>query len=408
MFDEKTLKNFCSLVLKLGVNLQKGQGVELICPVERKDLALVFTERAYQLGASIVRVRWEDEEIDKISYQYAETDVLKKVPKWVVMQREYLVENNFCYVAIASENPTLFNDVDPKKLAEISSAKSKALKKFSDTVMSNGIRWCVVSVPTKEWAKQVFPKSDNPESDLLDAIVKTMRLNEDDPVSAWNNHVENLIRRANILNEYNFSHLLYSSKNGTNLKIGLAKNHKWLSAMEKSRDGINFIANMPTEEVFTAPHKNMVDGRLCSSMPLCYQGQIIDEFTIDFKKGKIVGYTAKSGYETLKGLIETDNGTSYLGEVALIGKSSPITQLKTLFYNTLFDENASSHLAIGKGYPTTIINGENLTKKELSALGLNDSVEHVDFMIGTDDLSVIGVTCDGRKITLFDNGDWMI
>ena len=405
---ERQLSDFSLLTLKIGVNLQKGQGLEIICPIEKYQVAHAMAKTAYSLGAKIVSVRWEDDLLDKINYENASINTLTEVPKWIVEQRNHLVKENFCYVAISAEDPSVFKDIPAEKLSAVVKARSKKLKKFSDCVMANGIRWCVVSVPTLAWAKQVFPASTDPESELWDAICKTMRLDQDNPLESWVSHVEALDNRAKFLNDNNFSYIHFKNSIGTDLKVGLCDNHVWLSAKEKAQDGINFVANMPTEEVFTAPHKNKVFGRVKSALPLCYNGQIIDNFTIDFNKGKIVGFSAEKGYDVLKGLIETDNGTFRLGEVALIGKTSPIAQTGVLFFNTLFDENASCHLALGKGYPTTVKDSENLSKKELSSLGLNDSVEHVDFMIGTPDLSVTGVKSNGEEIPLFIDGDWCI
>ena len=318
------------------------------------------------------------------------------------------MKNGFCYIAVAADDPAAFKDVPSEKIAAAAKARAKALKKFSDEVMSNGLRWCVVSVPTLAWAKQVFPDSKNPEEALSEAIEKTMRLDYPDPTSEWQKHIETLERRANFLNSARFEYLIFENSLGTNLKVGLADEHLWLSAKEIAKDGKYFVANMPTEEVFTAPHRLKVDGVLKSAMPLCENGQIIDGFTITFKKGKIVDFSAEKGYETLKHLIETDDGTMRLGEVALIGKNSPIAKSGILFYNTLFDENASCHLAIGKAYPTTVKNGDKLSPKELKEKGLNDSAEHVDFMIGTSDLSVIGIKKDGSKFVLFKDGEWAI
>ncbi len=408
MLSGKTLENFAKLCLKIGVNLQKGQGLEIACPIEKSEVAHVLAKTAYELGAKIVNVRWEDETLDKINYTFAQEEALSSVPKWFIDSKNYLVENGFCYVAIASDDPSAFKDVPADKISAVIKAKSKALKKFSDNVMANKIRWCVVSVPTLSWAKQVFPKSKNPEKDLSEAIEKTMRLNELDPVKAWEEHIQTLNKRTEFLNDKNFDKLIFKSKSGTNLSVGLAVDHVWLSAQETAKDNVKFIANMPTEEIFTCPHRLKVDGVLKSALPLCDNGQIIDGFTIQFKKGKIVGYTAEKGYERLKGLIETDSGTERLGEVALVGKNSPIAKCGILFYNTLFDENASCHLAIGKAYPTTIKNGDTLSLSQLKKLGANDSTEHVDFMIGTDDLSVVGVDKHGNKTTLFENGDWVI
>ena len=274
--------------------------------------------------------------------------------------------------------------------------------------MSNGIRWCVVSVPTKKWAEKVFPDAADPVYSLENAIMKTMRLDKSDPEKEWEKHIAALDSRAAFLNSRNFSYLHFKNGKGTDLKVGLVENHVWLSAKEKAADGVDFIANMPTEEVFTAPHRLKTEGRVCSAMPLSYNGQIIDGFTLDFKKGKIVGFTAEKGYDALKRLIETDKGTSMLGEVALIGKDSPIAQSGILFFNTLFDENASCHIAIGKGYPTTVKDGANKPLSELKKIGVNDSVEHVDFMIGTPDLSVTGYQTDGTSVALLKDGKWCV
>lgn len=406
--DGKTLKKFAELVLTVGVNLQPEQGLEIVCPVEKSDVAEIFAQTAYELKAKIVHVRWECEKVDRINYLYAGIPALTEVPKWIVESRNYLTDKNFCYVAIAAEDPSIFEDVPPEKIAAAAKARAKALKKFSDKVMSNGIRWCVASVPTFGWAKKVFPYSKEPEQELSRAIEKTMRLDRADPVAAWKAHVKKLNERAAFLNGRDFRYLHFENSIGTDFTVGLCDGHKWLPAEERAKDGVPFVANMPTEEIFTAPHRLKAEGTVKSAMPLCYEGKIIDNFSITFKNGKITGFAAEKGFETLKSLIETDGGTKRLGEVALIGKNSPIAQSGILFYNTLFDENASCHIAIGKGYPTTVKGGENLSAKELKARGLNDSVEHVDFMIGTSDLSVTGITESGERVRLFKDGEWVI
>ena len=233
-------------------------------------------------------------------------------------------------------------------------------------------------------------------------------MNATGSVDAWQNHIETLEKRAEFLNYSRFEYIRFNNAKGTNLKVGLADEHVWISAREKAKDGVHFVANMPTEEVFTAPHRLKVDGVLKSAMPLCENGQIIDDFSLTFKDGEIVDYSAKTGYETLKKLIETDDGTKRLGEIALIGKNSPIAKSGILFFNTLFDENASCHLAIGKGYPTTIKDGDKLDLEQLKQLGLNDATDHFDFMIGTPDLSVTGIKKDGTEIKLFEDGEWII
>ncbi len=408
MLSNEMLDKYAELVLSIGVNLQKGQGLTLICPVECRKIAHAFTKSAYKLGASIVDVRWGDEEIDKLNYEYADTDTLCNIPKWVVENRNHIVKENYCYVAISAENPLIFSGISPEKLSAVAKARAKALKNYTDAVMSNKIRWCVVSVPTIEWAKQVFKNSDKPVDELWEAIANTMRLYENDPVIAWKNHIERLEKRAEFLNKNNFEYLHFKNSLGTDLMVGLANSHVWLSAQEKAQDNVNFVANMPTEEVFTAPHRLKVDGVVKSALPLIEKGNIIDNFTLTFKNGKVVKATAEKNEALLNEILDTDAGTRRIGEVALIGKNSPIAKSKLLFYNTLFDENASCHLAIGKAYPSTIKNGVNLNAKELKALGANDSDDHIDFMIGTNDLSVTGIKFNGEMVRIFLDGDWVI
>lgn len=408
MYDKNLLKKYASLVYKVGVNLQNGQGLEIACPVELYKIAEIFTETAYESGAGIVNVRWLDQKTDKLKYLHADVDLLQKIPKWQVLSKEYLIDNDFCYVAIDADDPNAFSSVPSQRLGAYVKAKSKAFKKFSDGVMANAIRWCVVSVPSKNWAKLVFPKEKNPEKRLFSEIVKTMRLDCADPVAEWEKHVNTLEKRATYLNDKRFCALHFKSGNGTDLTVGLCDDHVWLSAREKARDGVYFVANMPTEEVFTAPHNKRINGVVKSALPLCYNGNKIEDFTLTFKDGKIIDFTAEKGYSTLKELIATDEGTLSLGEVALIGKNSPIAKSGILFYNTLFDENASCHLAIGKSYPTNVKNGENLTEEELEKKGANDSHEHVDFMIGTKDLSVTGIAQNGEETVIFSDGEWAI
>lgn len=408
MLTPKNLENFCSVVLSTGVNLQKGQGLEILCPIEKSQVAHALTKKAYEMGAKIVRVRWEDQTVERLNFLHADLTTLCDVPKWLVDSKNDLVEQGFCYVAIAAENPKAFDGVPAERLSAYSKAKAKALKKYFNDVTANKIRWCVTSVPTKEWAECVFAGSQTPEEDLSSALIKTMRLDTPNPLLAWRKHVQTLCDRAKFLNDNNFEYLHFESGEGTNLKVGLCQDHVWLSAKERAQDGVDFIANLPTEEVFTAPHRERVNGVVHSAKPLVINGQIVDDFTITFENGKAVDYTASRGYDALKGLIDTDEGSCRLGEVALIGKSSPIAQSGILFYNTLFDENASCHLAFGKAYPTTVKGGEGLTEQQLKDLGANDSIEHEDFMIGSADLTVTGVTKDGKRVPLFKDGDWII
>lgn len=406
--NKEILKKYAELVYKIGVNLQKGQGVEIDCSVENAEVAEVFTEVGYKLGAKLVNIRWNYDKTAYLNYKYAETEALAEVPEWFIKSKEYLMEKGFCRIAIDSEDPFAFKDIPAEKLGAVSKARSKALKKYSDCIMSNGIRWCVVSVPSKAWAEKVFPNDARPEEKLFDEIIKTMRLNCDNPIENWENHIAEMDKHAKFLNDNAFEYLHYENSLGTDIYVGLADDHVWLSAQEEAKDGVKFVANIPTEEVFTCPHKGKINGKVYSALPLSYNGQIIDKFSLTFKDGKIVDYSAETGYDALKSIIETDEGTLSIGEAALIGKNSPIAQSGILFYNTLFDENASCHLAIGKAYPTTFKNGDKLSEKELSDKGANDSIEHVDFMIGTPDLKVTGIRKDKSEAVIFTDGEWAI
>ena len=399
---------YASLAIKFGVNLQKGQHLEIICPTECEEFGLTVAEEGYRNGAKTVHITWQNQKADRLNYLYAKTEDLCQIPKWFVVQKEALIDENACYVCIDSDDPMAYAGLDEEKISKHISAKVKAIKKYHDGVMSNAIRWCVIASPSKKWADMVFNGDENSIQKLTDAIAMTMRLNDADPVQSWKNHVKNLNAHAKFLNEKDYAELHFTSSNGTDLHVGLCDDHVWCPAVEKAQDGIEFIANMPTEEVFTAPHKDRVNGVLKSALPLAVNGNVVDEFSITFKDGKIIDFTAKKGYETLKQLIETDDGTHRLGEVAIIGKNSPIAQSGILFYNTLFDENASCHLAIGKGYPSSVKNGAKLSEKELLDKGLNDSVEHVDFMIGTADTKITAITKDGKNEVIFDNGEWII
>jgi aminopeptidase len=276
--------------------------------------------------------------------------------------------------------------------------------------MGNENAWCVVSIPTVAWAAQVFPAAPAEEAvgKLWEAIFKAVRVFEEDPVKAWKEHKRNLKKQMDFLNENRFAALRFQNAQGTDLTVKLPAGHIWLAGSEYTKDGVEFTANMPTEEVFTLPEKTGVNGRAVSSKPLHYNGNLIEDFSLDFENGKIVSFTAKKGYEVLKKLIETDAGSSYLGEVALVPDDSPVSNLKLLFYNTLFDENASCHLAIGKAYKVCLQNSDGKTQAELAQMGANDSLVHVDFMIGTKDMQITGLTKNGAAKPVFQNGNFVI
>jgi len=402
------LEKYASLIVKTGINIQKGQTLIISSPIECAFFARMIGEFAYQAGARDVVMNWKDELFSKMRFLQAPEEVFEEFPEW---QKEFYmsyVRKGAAFISIAASDPELLKDVSPERVAKVQKTSNLALQEYRERLMSNKNTWCVVSIPTISWAKKVFPDLSEEEAmqKLWEAIFKTVRVDTEDPVASWNEHKEQLKVNSKVLNDHQFKFLRYKNSLGTDLEIELPKDHIWLGGAEYTPEGLEFVANMPTEEIFTLPKKTGVNGKVVSSMPLNYNGNLIEQFSLTFKGGKIVDFTAEKGYEVLKKLIETDEGASFLGEVALVPYDSPISNAKILYYNTLFDENASCHLAIGKAYPICIKNGENMNKDELAQLEVNDSLTHVDFMIGTKDLEIIGVTPAGEEIPVFKNGNF--
>ncbi len=401
-------EQYARLIIKTGINIRKGQTLVITSPIECADFTRLLSEIAYREGARDVVINWKDELFAKIRFLHAPEEVFDEFPEW---QKEFYmsyVRQGAAFVSISASDPELLKDVNPGRVVKVQKASSAALKEYRERLMSNKNVWCVVSVPTKSWAKKVFPEAAEDEAvqKLWEAIFKTVRVDTEDPVAAWETHKHNLKRSMEFLNTNKFRFLHYKNSTGTDLKIELPENHIWLGGSEYTPEGVEFIANMPTEEVFTLPKKTGVNGTVVSSKPLNYNGNLIENFSLTFKDGKIVDFSAKNGYEILKKLIETDEGSCYLGEVALVPYDSPISKSNILFFNTLFDENASCHLAIGKAYPVCIKNGENMSTEELEKLGVNDSLVHEDFMIGTEDLQITGITAEGKEIPVFKDGNF--
>lgn len=403
------LKKYARLIVKTGINIQKDQTLVITSPIECASFTRMISEVAYKEGARDVVIKWIDELSSKIRYLHAPEEVFEEFPAWQKEFYMFYVRQGAAFVTIAAEDPELLKDVNPGRVVKVQKASNIALKDYRERLMSNKNVWCVVSAPTKAWAQKVFPhlSVDEAIEELWAAILKTVRADSEDPVTAWEEHKIRLKQNMEFLNSHKFKYLHYKSSLGTDLKIELPENHLWLGGSEYTPEGIEFIANMPTEEVFTLPNKNGINGKVVSSKPLNYNGNLIDNFSLTFKDGKIVAYSAETGNEILKSLIDTDEGSHYLGEVALVPYDSPISQSNILFYNTLFDENASCHLAIGKAYPVCIENGADMTKAELDALGVNDSLVHEDFMIGTKDLEIVGTTATGQQIQIFKNGNFV-
>jgi aminopeptidase len=406
--NNELLEKYARLLIRTGINIQKGQTLVINSPIECASFARSLSRIAYTEGAREVVINWRDELSSKIKFMHAPEEVFEEFPDW---QRDFYLSNvrkGAAFLNISASDPELMKDVNPERMVKAQKASSTAIKEYRERLMSNRNVWCVASIPTIAWAKKVFPKLSEDEAveKLWDAIFKTVRVDTIDPVASWETHKMNLKKSMDFLNSNNFKYLQYKNSLGTDLKIELPENHLWLGGSEYTPEGIEFIANMPTEEVFTLPKKTGVNGIVVSSKPLNYNGNLIEKFSLTFKEGRIVDFKAEKGYDILKKMIETDEGSYYLGEVALVPHDSPISNSNILFYNTLFDENASCHLAIGKAYPVCIKNGENLSDEELAKLEVNDSIVHEDFMVGSEDLQIVGVTAEGEEISVFKNGNF--
>ena len=407
--NTELLRKYAALVIRIGVNLQESQPLVIHAPISCADFVHALASEAFSAGAYDVAVNWNDEIFSHIRFQQAADERLSEFPLWRKTFYDDHTARDAAFISIAAENPDLFSDIDPKKITAASMAAGKALADYRARLMSNQNAWCVVSVPTRPWAQKVFPHLSPAaaEDQLWEEILRAVRISaHTDPISAWQAHIERLQHTTAFLNAHDFAELYYRSGLGTDLRIELPPGHLWMGGAEETSTGYLFAANLPTEEVYTLPCREGVNGTVVASKPLHYHGNLISDFTLTFRDGRVVDWTAKKGGAYLRELLLTDEGASYLGEVALVPHSSPISKSGILFYNTLFDENASCHLALGKAYPTCIQNGETMTTEELRQNGVNHSLVHEDFMIGTADLSVIGRTRSGKTIPLMESGEF--
>ncbi len=396
---EKRLRNYSKAILKFGVNLQNGQKLVVNASVDHKDFVRLFVEEAYDFGASEVLVVWGDSYVQRQKLLKAPEEVITNIYSWEVEMPKSFLNAGAATISLVGSYGDLLSDVPSSRIGAYTKARQLAFKDVMELTMMNKSRWCVAGVPNPEWAQKVYNTTD--VSQLWKDILYMARIDEDGYDSLIK-HVENLKVRKEFLNRAHFDAIRYEGP-GTELTVQLPSKHLWISGMENDVNGIPFLPNIPTEEVFTAPYKYGINGRVSSSMPLVYQGNIIDEFWLEFKDGKVSDFDAKTGKNILKELINTDEGASYIGEVALVDITSPIYKLGKIFYNTLYDENAASHFALGRAYPTCIEDFDGDVEKA----GINMSLTHVDFMVGNAHMNVYGIK-NGEETLIMENGLWKI
>lgn len=406
--NKSFLIKYASLAVNIGVNIQKDNILVISSPIETAEFARLITEEAYKSGAKDVIVHYGDQKLTKIKLENSSLETISNIPEWQAESYNYYARQEACFISISASDPDGLKGVPVEKIGASQKARTSALKEYFDNSMSNKCRWCVLSVPTLSWAKKVFPKVNDDEAmeSLWDVIFKTVRVDTENPVNAWEKHNAYLEEKIKFMNNNNFKSVHLKSANGTDLNIELPEGHIWAGGSERDVNGIPFNANMPTEEVFTLPKKTGVNGIVYSSKPLSYGGNLIDNFSITFKDGKAIDFTAETGYDVLKQMLESDEGAKYLGEVAFVPYNSPISNSKLIFFNTLFDENAACHLAFGRAYESCVKDADKYSEEELEKIGVNNSIIHVDFMIGTSDLEVTGINENGETIQIFSNGNW--
>ena len=401
------LKGYAHLIARMGINVSKGQRVELRCEPEVADFAYFVVEECYKLGAEKVEVLFESQELSRLHIEYREEKILATVENWEEERLKYRLEKLPATIYLLSEDPDGLVGIDQEKYGRSTQERYKVIKPYRDA-MDNKYPWCIAAVPGKAWAKKMFPELTPKKAveRLWEAILYTSRADGDNPVKAWQEHNRSLSERCRYLNSLGIETLHYVSSNGTDLTVGMIPEARFCAGAEATLSGQVFNPNIPSEEVFISPKKGEAEGIVYSSKPLSYRGELIENFSLRFEKGRVVEVHAEKNEELLKILVSMDEGASYLGECALVPYDSPISDTGLLFYNTLFDENASCHLALGEGFTNTLENYETLTLDDCRRLGINESMVHEDFMIGTRDLSITAHTRDGREVEIFRNGNW--
>lgn len=400
------LREYAKLIVRRGVNVQKGQEVVIYAGLDQPEFVAMVVEEAYKAKAKKVSVEWSYQPLEKLHYRYRSLKTLGTVEEWQKAKQEYFCEHLPCRIYLESDDPDGLKGINQEKMAKARQMQYPILKPYSDR-RENKEQWCIAAVPGAAWAKKVFPgmRTSTAMEKLWEAILTTSRVDED-PMAAWNAHNADLQSRCDYLNSLHIQSLHYTADNGTDLTVGMIPQAKWCGGGETSLQNIFFNPNIPTEECFITPMKGQAEGIVYSSKPLSYRGQLIDGFSIRFENGKVAEVHAQQGEELLKTMVAMDEGAAYLGECALVPQRSPIAESGLLFYNTLFDENAACHLALGMGFADTIVDFQNKTLDECRALGVNDSMIHEDFMIGCDSMNIDAICQDGKVVPIFRSGNW--
>ena len=402
-----TLKNYARLIAVKGANIQKGQPVIIRASLDQPEFVTMLTDECYKAGASRVRVEWDWQPLEKVTYRRCKTKILSEMAKWEIEKLEHQATNLPAMIYLESEDPDGLKGIDQKKVAEVRQARYRIIKPIRDK-MENKYQWCIAAVPGEKWAKKVFPdiRVTAAMKKLWEMILFTSRADGDDPVRAWNEHNADLHARCSHLNALRFKALHYTSSNGTDLTVGMIPEAQFLGGSDKTVSGIEFNPNIPSEEAFISPMKGKAEGTVVATKPLSYQGEMIENFRLVFKEGKVVELHAEKNEELLRTMVSMDESAGYLGECALVPEESPINRSGVTFFNTLFDENACCHLALGAGFENCIEGFEYKTLEECREMGINDSIIHVDFMIGCADLSIDGIGEDGKTYPIFRKGTW--
>lgn len=410
---QELLNKYAEAVVRIGLNLQQGQrliittGASRGVPPAAREFIHAVTKAAYIAGARYVDVIWGDEEMLRIRLQHAPADSFGEYPTWHISGILDFIKRGDALLSIHANDPDIFEGMDPERVSAMQHVHAKNYQEINLHVMRNAFNWCVVGASAPGWARKIFP--DLPETEAVDrlwqAIFEVTRATQPDPVAAWQDHIRNLRKRAEYMQVKKYSALHYQSEN-TDFTVGLPRGHKWISGQSLAENGITFTSNMPTEEIFTLPDCHRADGIVTATYPLIYGGSLIEDFSFTFENGRIVKVNARKNEAILQKLVDTDEGSTRLGEVALVPVSSPVASRGHLFYDTLFDENASCHFAIGRAYRFTLTGGEELNDEEFNAAGGNTSLNHVDFMIGSPQMDIDGITENGAHEPVMRSGEW--